>query len=566
MRRGMLITLACALVVGSAMIVHSLRADEPDPAPPAYNPYPHGILPSNLNSEIARVQREIRFIENEAIGEWHSLPPPQGNPPTFDGNGYEAAEVLGKLMNFDLNISPFKNTACASCHMPYVGFGPPMPSVNLTMIAYPGSSHFRAGKRNPQRYVYSPDFPVLEFNTTQAAFFGGNFWDARATGYLLQSPDAQQAQGPPVDTQEMGFPDTACIVFRLSNAQYRPLFEEVWGAGSFNINWPGNTEEICETPGGAAVFGGSTTPINLSPDDRTKSNNDYDHWAQSVSFLERSPRVSPFSSKFDAFLTPANSPKHYNLTPDELAGYNLFRGKANCNSCHLDGRSTAPSPTAPNSSDTGTAASTRPLFTCFGYANLGLPLNPRDAFFYQNKPDFFGFTPNPYGFGYTRPGTRYLPPKRFRRGPQSELSLDHSRADFRRPDADVNGARCGDNAPAMPYHGSSGPLLPEGVLPQRLHQEPETTGSLLQHARRVQFDVTSGHCPKGTTEKVDCWPMSEVPNNIDMTVGKLGLSDHGGRPNRSLPANSLGRFHDPLSRQGHIHRQLPAGRFCGNPR
>jgi cytochrome c peroxidase len=24
---------------------------------------------------------------------------------------------------------------------------------------------------------------------------------------------------------------------------------------------------------------------------------------------------------------------------------------------------------------------------------------------------------------------------------------------------------------------------------------------------------------------VDCWPMPEVPNNIDMTVGKLGLTD-----------------------------------------
>jgi hypothetical protein len=37
--------------------------------------------------------------------------------------------------------------------------------------------------------------------------------------------------------------------------------------------------------------------------------------------------------------------------------------------------------------------------------------------------------------------------------------------------------------------------------------------------------VTSGNCPAGTTEKVTCWPMPEVPNNIDMTVGKLGLSD-----------------------------------------
>ena len=40
------------------------------------------------------------------------------------------------------------------------------------------------------------------------------------------------------------------------------------------------------------------------------------------------------------------------------------------------------------------------------------------------------------------------------------------------------------------------------------------------------YHVTSGHCPKGTTEKVNCWPMPEVPNNIDMTVGNLGLTDH----------------------------------------
>ena len=39
------------------------------------------------------------------------------------------------------------------------------------------------------------------------------------------------------------------------------------------------------------------------------------------------------------------------------------------------------------------------------------------------------------------------------------------------------------------------------------------------------FPVTSGHCPAGKTEKVDCWPMPEVTNNENMTIGKLGLSD-----------------------------------------
>src|ERR1700674_1189332 len=120
------------------------------------------------------------------------------------------------------NMSPFKNRACGFCHMPYAGFSGPIPSVNLTMVAYPGSFEFRAGKRTAQRYTYSPSFPVLKYNPIQAAFFGGNFWDSRATGYLLGSPDEEQAQHPPVDTQEHALPDTACIAFRLSQAVYRP--------------------------------------------------------------------------------------------------------------------------------------------------------------------------------------------------------------------------------------------------------------------------------------------------------------------------------------------------------
>ena len=42
---------------------------------------------------------------------------------------------------------------------------------------------------------------------------------------------------------------------------------------------------------------------------------------------------------------------------------------------------------------------------------------------------------------------------------------------------------------------------------------------------KYKYNVTSGHCPAGTTEKVDCWPTPEVSNNIDMTTGNLGLTD-----------------------------------------
>src|SRR5712691_8527780 len=243
---------------------------------PVYDPYPPGILPSDLNSELARVLAEVDFIENRAIARWQALTPPTltGQPPILQNTGTEAVEALGELMNYDRNISPNRNQACASCHMPYAAFSGPIPSVNLTMIAYPGTAHFRAGKRTAQRYPYAPFFPVLQYNEEQGLFFGGNFWDSRATGYLLRNPDANQAQGPPVDTQEMGNPDTACIAFKLSKAPYRPLFELVWGKGSLAISFPANTASICAKPGGA--FGTNTTPVNLSEADRTKSNNVYD--------------------------------------------------------------------------------------------------------------------------------------------------------------------------------------------------------------------------------------------------------------------------------------------------
>ncbi len=356
-RRLTVLVILCAAVAATLLISSQFlsaqngkgkegKGGDRDTPPPFYNPYPPGILPADLDFEIARVLREVDFIEAEALAQLRALPPPTltNQPPILAHTGQRLNVLLGKVMNFDKNISPFNDRACAFCHMPYVGFSGPIPSVNLTMVAYPGSFQFRAGKRTAQRYTYSPSFPVLNFNQTQEAFFGGNFWDSRATGYKLGSPDEEQAQGPPVDTQEHALPDTACISFRLQTAVYKPFFIEVWGDAIDTIKFPHNTEEICETPGGAKVFGTNTMPIKLSPAERSIANDVYDHWAQSLDQYETSPDVSAFSSKFDAFL---GDPATFPLSADEMAGYNLFKGKANCNSCHLDGRSTAPTPPPP---------------------------------------------------------------------------------------------------------------------------------------------------------------------------------------------------------------------------
>ncbi|MDB6046386.1 MAG: hypothetical protein JWM63_4937 [Gammaproteobacteria bacterium] len=540
MSRNTLITVAAAftMTLGACILPQTVSAQQesaaattagkPPPTTPIYNPYPPGILPSDLVSEIDRVLREVDVIEKRAIERWQSLPPPTRsglrpgpNPPVLKGTGTELTEALGELMLFDKNMSPNRNEACASCHMPYVAFSGPIPSVNLTMIAYPGTAHFRAGKRTAQRHTYSPFFPVLQYNQVQGLFFGGNFWDSRATGYKLRNPDGEQAQGPPVDTQEMGFPDTACVAFRLSKAVYRPLFEQLYGQGSLDIRFPNNTEEICATPGGAAVFGGSVEPIKLIPEDRTEANVAYDRWAQSIDAYEQSVQVSAFTSKFDASLKGA-----YTLTPDEMAGYNLFKGKGNCNSCHVDGRGTTLMSGQVDTSTTATA--NPPLFTCFGSANEGLPLNPRNAFYYQSKPDPFGFTPNPLGFGYRDLGMGTFLRSGFGSGPNPNRTWIQFAPTV---DGQMQVATARNAAmapPQCPTTEAPGPYFQKEFFHNGYIKSLKQLVHFYNTRDVYPYDVTSGHCPPGTTEKVDCWPRPEVPSptTIDMTTGKLGLTDH----------------------------------------
>src|SRR6202030_3872309 len=68
-----------------------------------YNPYPPGIPPSDLDSEIARVLREVDVIEGRALARWHTLQSPilAGQPPVLTNIGTEATETLGELMLFD---------------------------------------------------------------------------------------------------------------------------------------------------------------------------------------------------------------------------------------------------------------------------------------------------------------------------------------------------------------------------------------------------------------------------------------------------------------------------------
>ena len=123
------------------------------------------------------------------------------------------------------------------------------------------------------------------------------------------------------------------------------------------------------------MLGDKPTPVNLTPMDRGIASATFDAYAHSITAYEASPDVGAFSSKFDAFLAG-----NATLTVDEKAGYDLFRGKANCNSCHLDGRGVTPTP---DLSDNGNATDVGPFFTDATSANLGLPKNPAVPFYYE---------------------------------------------------------------------------------------------------------------------------------------------------------------------------------------
>src|ERR1700730_2651022 len=283
----------CAVALASS--ISSRKVFSQNPTPPGVKSLPAGytipkqdlpcILPGNRvdiqcliknDPDFLRVVAEEAGLENEALAAAQSG--------TLDP--FHKVETLGKLEIFDPNLSVNNNLACSYCHDPAAGYGNGASilsvftggsnpgSVPITVHgAYPNN---RIAKRNPQSYVYSPYFPPLQYNTTQADFYGGNFWDGRATGYKLQNSAANQAQGPPLDTQEMANPDSACVVWKLSLSKYKFFFEHVFGGGALEITWPSDVATICSTPAGAAVLAGNPTPLQLSPTDRTLANKDFD--------------------------------------------------------------------------------------------------------------------------------------------------------------------------------------------------------------------------------------------------------------------------------------------------
>ena len=276
--------------------------------------------------------------------------------------------ALGRAIFFDANLSANGTQSCAACHAPEVGYTCPDSLVNAGGVVYQGALPNHYGNRKPPASAYAGDSPVL--HATADGWFGGMFWDGRATGWTLGDPLAEQAQGPFLNPLEQAVANAQVLCVKVKKSDYAGLFEAVWGAGSLNC-----AKDV---------------------------NGVYERIGRSVAAYERSPEVNPFTSKFDLFWDHAKGAgkdvtkikcgmggggmggamgcpgggsdpnrwmvyRNLGLTDAELQGLAVFNdpNRANCASCH--------------SLEPGSDG--YPLFTDFGYDNLGIPKNPDNPFY-----------------------------------------------------------------------------------------------------------------------------------------------------------------------------------------
>jgi cytochrome c peroxidase len=448
-------------------------------APAAAHAQETTLSPAALR-EIAQVEAEIDRIETQALAR---LATPLDNQ-------IQQIELLGKLMLYDNQLSVDRNEACAFCHMPETGFTGPVSELNRTTGAYPGSVRTRFSDRKPQTHAYAPLSPVLHYNPGQGDLVGGNFWDMRATGRRLGNPAAEQAEGPPTNPVEMGLPDIACAVYRASQRPYRALFEKAWGPQAFAVAWPADIEQICDRPGPPPAD--DPTPVHLGPLDRGRAGATFDQMAQSIATYEAAAEVTSFTSKFDAVL--ANRAQ---LTPQEQTGYDLFRGKAQCNNCHRDG-----------------GPGEDPLFTDFTASNIGVPANPRLPYYQEQQPDALGYAANPDGRAFVDGGVgRFLTQRHLLSQPSAVDANWVPLAPANQGRFQVPTLRNVDKRPYPAFVKAYG------------HNGYFTSLKSIVHFYNTR-DVLPRCRPNDPGEGTTCWPAPESTANLNTKrVGHLGLSD-----------------------------------------
>ena len=225
--------------------------------------------------------------------------------------------AAGRQVFFDARLSNPPGTACVSCHDPQLGWGGNNRSRSGVAA---GSTPDALGGRNSPTIGYAAFVPAFHVKREKGEVkaIGGLFWDGRA-----DSLEAQ-ARGPLFAPLEMNLANESELAQRLRDAPYAAELRAAFGLAE-------------------------------SADDAQWARTGY----AALAAYQRSPEVSPFSSKYDAVLRGQAK-----WSPQEARGRRWFLdpAKGNCAACHeVAQRSKNPA---------------EHLFTDFTYDTLGLPRNP----------------------------------------------------------------------------------------------------------------------------------------------------------------------------------------------
>ncbi len=244
-------------------------------------------------------------------------------------------QQLGEALFKDKNLSFNHNQSCETCHslnpIPSLkgvqgivpGFVDPSNVKGISPISV-GSIPRTTGTLNAPSIAYASYSPEFGWDEDEQIYVGGQFWNGRATNLI------EQAKKPLLNPVEMAMLDELDVVNRIkSNPKYIKDFQKIY---QLNISDTSSDKAIQDT---------------------------YTALAKAISAFEQSGTFNKFNSKFDYYLAGTTQ-----LSTTEKKGLDLFQGKAGCSGCHkMDVTVDSNGNTIP------------PLFTYFGYDNIGLPRN-----------------------------------------------------------------------------------------------------------------------------------------------------------------------------------------------
>jgi cytochrome c peroxidase len=255
-----------------------------------------------------------------------------------DSSIYPTREALGEALFHDKNLSQNRTQACATCHMPEIGFADRHDVHNGNAVSL-GDNGKSFGDRNAPTTTYAALTPPFH-KDANGVYIGGQFWDGRASRL------EEQAAGPPLNPVEMGMTDDKQIAERIhENPAYVTAFRQLFGADILN-----------------------------DPDKTFRAT------TQAIAAFERTREFAPFDSRYDRYLRGEEK-----FTDQEELGRTLFFSTqfTNCNLCHdlkgTDGKF-----------ETST-------FSSHTYFNIGVPANLDVRKSNGSKPDFVdvGLAANP---------------------------------------------------------------------------------------------------------------------------------------------------------------------------